>query len=224
MLCLVFVFVFVLLRLEHPAGWICAHYKSYYYYYYLLKYSERRICFTATAPVAWMNLNMGGGNMEDTGSFSNLRFGSMHRMMFKSPPSAKQTLLQNCTGLKGFSSCSPLPRVAFSLVQGKLAYTNNNKYLHCTTTCMFLVNAGAIPLSAEHVYSPPSALDTFKILSRALPSEYSIWWALRSNPSRVHVMKLSGLGLASASHTNSLIEWRLITIWSPVEMIGESGW
>ena len=38
-LCVVFCFCFwflVLLRLEHPAGWICAHYKSYYYYYYYL--------------------------------------------------------------------------------------------------------------------------------------------------------------------------------------------
>ena len=25
------------LRLEHPAGWICAHYKSYNYYYYYCK-------------------------------------------------------------------------------------------------------------------------------------------------------------------------------------------
>ena len=25
---------FSILRLEHPAGWICAHYKSHYYYYY----------------------------------------------------------------------------------------------------------------------------------------------------------------------------------------------
>ena len=25
--------VFMDLRLEHPAGWICARYKSYYYYY-----------------------------------------------------------------------------------------------------------------------------------------------------------------------------------------------
>ena len=31
-----FVLFLVLLRLEHPAGWICAHYKSYYYYYYYL--------------------------------------------------------------------------------------------------------------------------------------------------------------------------------------------
>ena len=26
--------VFLDLRLEHPAGWICARYKSYHYYYY----------------------------------------------------------------------------------------------------------------------------------------------------------------------------------------------
>ena len=26
--------VFLDSRLEHPAGWICAHYKSYHYYYY----------------------------------------------------------------------------------------------------------------------------------------------------------------------------------------------
>ena len=34
--CFVFVLFLVLLRLELPAGWICAHYKSYYYYYYYL--------------------------------------------------------------------------------------------------------------------------------------------------------------------------------------------
>ena len=27
--------VFLASRLEHPAGWICAHYKSYHYYYLL---------------------------------------------------------------------------------------------------------------------------------------------------------------------------------------------
>ena len=30
--------VFLDSRLEHPAGWICAHYKSYHYYYYYYYY------------------------------------------------------------------------------------------------------------------------------------------------------------------------------------------
>ena len=34
---LCFVCCWFLLRLEHLAGWICAHYKSYYYNYYLLR-------------------------------------------------------------------------------------------------------------------------------------------------------------------------------------------
>ena len=35
------ILLFFLLRLEHPEGWICAHYtcyKSYYYYYYYYYY------------------------------------------------------------------------------------------------------------------------------------------------------------------------------------------
>ena len=32
--------VFLDSRLEHPAGWICARYKSYHYYYYYLSWCK----------------------------------------------------------------------------------------------------------------------------------------------------------------------------------------
>ena len=40
--------VFLDSRLEHPAGWICAHYKSYHYHYYYYA------CFSQSRMTKWV--------------------------------------------------------------------------------------------------------------------------------------------------------------------------
>ena len=47
--------VFLDSRLEHPAGWICARYKSYHYYYYY-GLVRVRVC-DSTSLLAFLHLN-----------------------------------------------------------------------------------------------------------------------------------------------------------------------
>ena len=51
--------VFLDSRLEHPAGWICARYKSYYYYYYYYYhyYQQQHSVIQMLQDLQWQTLN-----------------------------------------------------------------------------------------------------------------------------------------------------------------------